>query len=261
MVPKGQEWKGIIPRSFHATLRHIEGKGIGYPEGYSSFDLFLSPNVDDFSYLPQIDLRGHVFNSGRFAANVGFSVRHQHACRVYGASVYYDMRNADHGRFNQLGVSLESLGERWDFRMNGYLPFSRKEGDLYATHLDGLTLTGRQEIALKGLDLEVGTHFDPKQCWNFYTGAIPYCYGAHGINAWGGKLRLLARYKNYVTFEIDGSYDSLFHGIVQGQLSFTLPFGPKVAMRRNTPWKQWIVQPVLRSEIIATRHRHHTQIL
>lgn len=76
------------------------------------------------------------------------------------------------------------------------------------------------------------------------------------MNAWGGKLRLLAQWKDYITLEVDGSYDSLFHGVVQGQIIFNIPFGTRRPTKNPGNWQLRMVEPPLRSEIIATRHRH-----
>lgn len=248
-------YTGVNPRPFRATFRHIEGKGIGYPLGYSSFDLDFSPYLDDFSLLPAIDVRSHVFNDGKFAFNTGVIGRRHRGCTVYGMNLYYDYRNAQRARFNQVGAGAEILGEHWDFRVNGYLPFGIKHSHLYAIKLEGLTVTGRREIALKGLDMEIGVHNRCRDPWGFYAGVIPYCYGAEGLDAWGGKVRLLAQWTDYITLEVDGSYDSLFHGIVQGQLSLNIPFGTKKPTEHPADWKPRMLEPVLRSEIIAARHK------
>ena len=250
------EFTGVIPHPFRVKLRHIEGKGIGYPCGYTSFDLGMNPYLDDFKILPVIDLRFHLFNDGKFAFNTGVIGRFHSGCTVYGMNVYYDYRNAQHARYNQVGAGLEALGERWDFRMNGYLPFGVKHSPFYAIKLEGLTLVGREELALKGFDFEVGVHTRCRNPWGFYSGIIPYCYGAKGMNAWGGKLRLLAQWKDYITLEVDGSYDSLFHGVVQGQIIFNIPFGTRRPTKNPGNWQLRMVEPPLRSEIIATRHRH-----
>ena len=226
-------YTGVNPRPFRATFRHIEGKGIGYPLGYSSFDLMFSPYLDDFFMLPVIDIRTHVFNDGKFAFNSGVVGRHHSGCTVYGMNLYYDYRNAQRARYNQVGAGFEVLGEQWDFRMNGYLPFGIKHSHLYAIKLEGLAVSARQEIALKGVDVELGVHNRCRDPWGFYAGVIPYCYGAKGVNAWGGKLRLLAQWTDYLALEVDGSYDSLFHGIVQGQISFYHPLRHKKTDRAS----------------------------
>jgi hypothetical protein len=32
---------GQAPKAMRTSIRHIEGKGVGYSQGYTSFDLFL----------------------------------------------------------------------------------------------------------------------------------------------------------------------------------------------------------------------------
>src|SRR3974390_1481326 len=50
-------------------IKHIEGKGIGYNQGYTSLDGLFTSMWNDF--IPFVDLRAHVFNNGRWAANAG----------------------------------------------------------------------------------------------------------------------------------------------------------------------------------------------
>jgi hypothetical protein len=62
-------------RPYHASFRHIEGGGIGYNHGYTTFEAFLAPGPESFRVMPFVDLRGHVFNDGKMAANAGLQMR------------------------------------------------------------------------------------------------------------------------------------------------------------------------------------------
>ena len=67
---------GSGPKSMRITARHIEGRGVGYTQGYSTLEMFLAPPASvDKSFLPFLDLRGHIFNKGKPAANAGFGLR------------------------------------------------------------------------------------------------------------------------------------------------------------------------------------------
>ena len=54
--------------------RHIEAEGIGYNQGYTTLETFLAPD-NDAVLVPFLDLRAHVFNNGKFAANAGVGGR------------------------------------------------------------------------------------------------------------------------------------------------------------------------------------------
>jgi hypothetical protein len=42
-------------------LRHIQAGGIGYGKGYTTLETFFSPSPEVWSWIPFLDLRGHVF--------------------------------------------------------------------------------------------------------------------------------------------------------------------------------------------------------
>ena len=105
-------------------LRHIEGKGIGYDRGYTTIQAFFTPHIDRL--VPIFDVRGHVFDDGKFAANAGLGLRYFHS-RVYGINAYYDYRQTHLFHYNQVAIGCESLGKKFDFRINGYFPVGRKQ--------------------------------------------------------------------------------------------------------------------------------------
>ncbi len=255
-----------------ASVSHIEGKGIGYDKGYTSLELFLAPGLERSSAFPFLDLRGHVFDDGRLAFNTGAGFRGLVSKRVYGANIYYDYRQTHHGHFNQVGVGLESLGIRWDFRLNGYLPVGDKDSRLFHPRFgkfvgNDLYVKRTRESAMSGADGEAGMHLRPLEKLNFYAGAGPYYFEGGGRNMWGGKARIDAYYKDYLSLELSGSYDDLFHGIVQGTIALNLPLGAGSKLKpRNTRCpisccdlqilSGRMVQPVNREEIIVLDRRH-----
>ena len=112
---------GSFNKTERITLRHIESKGVGYNQGYTTLEGFFTvPSLIETQSVPFLDLRGHVFNDGKFAANAGLGFRYL-TSRIWGINAYYDYRNTRRMHYNQVSLGLESLGERWDFRANGYL--------------------------------------------------------------------------------------------------------------------------------------------
>src|ERR1700722_132057 len=257
-------------RHMHLSARHIEGKGIGYGQGYTTLETFLAPDQQRNSLLPFVDIRGHVFNNGKFAANGGLGLRYKRGCHIYGANVYYDYRD-DRRNFNQVGVGLEFLNKWWDLRANGYFPVGTKVSSPYHTefsHFKGhsLILSRKYEFTMKGFDAEVGGHYDTAD-FRFYTGAGPYYFdGQLGPSAWGGKARVYAGWKDYVGVQVIASADRVFHGIVQGEIILSLPFGPRSDLKEKNKncrsarrLDRRMVQPVVRDEIIVlNKHRKHS---
>ncbi len=78
---------------------------------------------------------------------VGFRAMHFPALardtgRIAGVSLWTDGTSTDEGNFfPQIGLSLESLGDLWDFRANGYLPLGPEEqvGEFMPTGVTGFT--------------------------------------------------------------------------------------------------------------------------
>lgn len=204
--------------------RHIESKGIGYSQGYTTLEAFFaSTEAWGGKWIPFLDVRGHLFNNGKAAINAGIGVRFV-AERVWGVYGYYDYRNKMHHHYNQAALGFESLGETWDFRLNINHPF------------------GKKGFALQSVNGEAGLHVR-----DFYFAAGPYYLNGKGNTAWGGALRGSVDMFRYFQLELSSSYDHLFKWIGQGQLSFIFLFGGK---KEGKPYSKRVFQKVDRMEII-----------
>ncbi len=260
---------GMSPRPMRMTARHIEANGVGYNQGYTTLEGFFSPNdlcYDD--WIPFLDLRAHVFNSGKWAANAGLGARYINSSRVWGGNIYYDYRDTNHQHYNQVGLGFESLGEVWDFRANGYLPVGMTRSPFYKPRFaqfegHSLVISRKIEFAMRGVNAEVGAHVKNCQDIPLYFAAGPYYLGGRGKNAWGGELRATVDIGNYLRLEGNTSYDSVFHWIGQGQVSLMVPFGAKRAVRKHCnccptalALSQRALQRVDRNEIIAVDDKH-----
>ena len=292
-----QESAEICEPAVHPDMiyfKHIEGKGVGYKEGYSTFGAFITPFSTFSSVLPFLDLRGHVFNrTWKFAANAGAGFKYlSDSPWVFGAAAYYDYRQTSKSHYNQASFSFEFLFNRWELRGNGYLPFghkthTRKSSEVAAylfDHFAGhnlyyntvLDVHKRIEYVMKGVDGEVGFHLmKPKQDYTLYLGVGPYYYHSPDHihkHAFGGQARLQARITPYLTLQVSDSWDNLFHNRVQGEISVNIPFGGKI-LKKNAQFdagckdvlsmQARMVQPMHRSEIIVAdkRKEHYYQTL
>ncbi len=251
-------------QSSRVSIRHIENKGIGYKTGYSTVEGFFAAPTDLWAVMPFLDLRGHIFNDGHWAANGGVGLRSLLSDRIYGAYAYYDYRDTQHKGFNQVSFGVETLGTFWDLRMNGYVVVGSRKSRNYDTkfsHFEGHNIFFSQKFqnALSGGNAEAG--FYPLKMRNvtLYTGFGPYYLkGAAGDALWGGQVRTKAMWKNYAGAEISYSYDHTFKNIVQGQLFLSYPLGPKEKTRGNKDRScidnnllcQRMIEPVGKSEII-----------
>lgn len=260
---------------YRASIRHIEGRGIGYNQGYTTLEGFFAADPEELGVMPFLDVRGHLFDNGKAAANAGIGLRKIDGCYVYGLNAYYDYRNVRKTHYNQLGLGFEMLGDRWDFRINGYLPVGKKSSAISSSAFSRfsghyLFLTQKHQFAMKGADAELGWRFGTFRNLDLYAAAGPYYFnGLMGPKVWGGKGRLAAKYKDYVTLEVSNSYDRMFHNNFQFQFTFTVPFGGRSSECQqslcNTCYTPDVLisrmmQPVEREEIIVVGKKNRTSI-
>ncbi len=250
------------------TMRHIEAGGIGYDQGYTTLEGFFSPS-EPFrdAWIPFLDLRGHLFNNFRPAANVGIGARYLSSSRVWGGNVYYDYRKTKRQDYNQIAVGFESLGRRWDFRLNGYLPVGKKNSSFWDAQFDYFQghyafLSAKREYALKGANAEAGVHMAAGKNVQFVVAGGPYYLKGRSAAAWGGEARVEMSLP-YVKLEGSVSYDHLFRWTGQGQFSLSIPFGDKrkVRTKPNVSYADALeltcreVEPIHRFEIIPVNHK------
>ena len=161
------------------SVRHIEKGGIGYDQGYTTFEGFFSTDPNFSTGMPFLDLRAHVFNNGKFASNVGIGLRKIEGCRVYGINAYYDYRKTQKNNYNQIGIGLETIGNLWDFRVNGYIPVGREISQISNSKFAGflghhMMLSQKYQFAMKGGNAELGFHFGKSDFYDFYAAFGPY---------------------------------------------------------------------------------------
>ena len=255
-------------------VKHIESKGVGYDQGYSTLEGFFTiPYMLDGSWVPFLDVRAHIFNNGKPAVNGGLGIRYLTNSRAWGLNTYYDYRKTHRFHYNQVGFGFESLGEIWDFRANAYVPVGKKGSSLYQTHFHefknhSIILSSKKEISMIGANAEVAAHALRTENYNLYTAAGPYYFEQEGKVAWGGEGRVAFSLYDYVRFQISGSYDTVFHGIVQGEVALTFSFGGKRTIKscqkknRDTTCsdqrmvKKRALQRVDRNEIVVVTKKH-----
>ncbi len=260
-------------KHYRTTIRHIESGGIGYEEGYTTLEAFLASDPSQWTVTPFFDARGHIFNNGKWAANVGAGLRALWGNRAYGINTYYDYRSTGRFSSNQIGADLETLGELFDFRINGYLPVGAKTSSPYHTAFktfsgNYMLVSQKFQSAMKGADAEFGFHFGKSKSFDFYAAAGPYYFiGEKAPATWGGKARVSGTFKDILTLEVSDSYDRTFHNKFQGQISLTYSFGPKSKVKKKRftcnaadSLNDRMLQPVGRQEIIVIDHTRKNSV-
>jgi hypothetical protein len=203
------------------SARHVAGEGVGHTSGYSSLDWFLPLSAESDSTMWFGDFRGLIFNDGEFGSNVGTGYRwfvEEHN-RIYGINGYWDTRNNDSLLFNQAGIGLESLGQIFDFRINGYTPAvndTYQQGDLYFSG-NGLFLPSTS--ALSGMDAEAGVNFPTfYQIATRLFGGSYYYDSSHTIAAAGWRVRAEAAWRDNVVVGVAVQDDDLFGQTINGMI-------------------------------------------
>jgi hypothetical protein len=227
---------------FHVDFHHIESKGVGYKDGYSTLQGF-GIYENNSAFMPFLDLRGHVFNDGKLSGNVGLGARTDLTSinHLLGLYSYYDVRRADPDfTVNQVSLGVELLGKRMEYRLNGYFPVgrhkSREYGLRFATFRGHeILLREKRKYVMRGGDAEVGVHVTQSCRHAIYAGIGPYYFTAEPFSTWGGKARVLWRYQEYLALEAAYSYDHLFKNIFQGTISLSYPFGTSKSVEKRCP--------------------------
>lgn len=259
----------LTPYPFYVYASHLEGSGIGYNQGYTSAGLLFTPTwgtSGNMQYL--LDVRGHVFNNGDPAANAGIGVRYLDHCsdKVYGANIFYDYRKFHHESFQQIGIGLEYLGDCWDFRINGYIPFGRHKVDfgrtLFVYPGNYFAECKQREKVMAGFDAEFGMpiwrNCDPCNLFEAYAAVgtyyfTPRIYSNCGKDCWGGKVRAAIRLGRYVEIEGRTTFDRDFHWRGEGVITIGFPFGGR-SCEPNCycdNLRNIAAQPIERQEIIV----------
>lgn len=251
-------------RQHSATVRHIEPKGIGYDKGYTTLELLLAPHNEWSCFVPLFNVRGHVFNDGKWAANAGVGGRYIFDPVILGGNIFYDFRDGPRKRFQQWGAGVELLTRMWEFRANGYLTYGKKASRFYNVRFDhfegnNIILGSKRNTALQGFDAEAGVNWPITRHSNWYFGAGPYYLdGQFGKHSWGGQARLTGTIVDYLRLTVSASHDSLFKTIVQGEVGITIPFGKRDCVpscRFVCPYllEDRLYQPIVRKEIIPVK--------
>ncbi|MCB1117234.1 MAG: inverse autotransporter beta domain-containing protein, partial [Chlamydiia bacterium] len=220
----------------HVTARYRGPEGVGYSQGYTTLEGFITPNWQR-AFQPFLDIRGHMFDNGRPAVNAGLGSRWNiFGNWALGANFFYDFRDAKRLPVHQLGPGLELLSPYIDFRINGYIPIgtTQRLKNFTFSRFTGvgnsLVATRQYTAALPCLAGEVGLSLGPFLDPYFSVGPY-YLYkqsqssvSAGGV--WGGLGRLSLQLFDWMTIGGELSYDKLFKTRANGFVSLSLPLGP-----------------------------------
>ena len=205
------------------SARHVSGAGVGHTNSYSSLDWFLPLSAESDSTMWFGDFRALIFNDAEFGSNVGTGYRWfvEDQNRIYGINGYWDTRNDNSLLFNQAGIGVESLGQTFDFRANGYTPavndtYQHQQWNAYFRD-NGLMLPST--AALSGMDAEAGINLPTfYQISTSLFGGGYYYDSNHTIAAAGWRVRAEAAWRDRVVVGVSVQDDELFGQTVNGMI-------------------------------------------
>jgi hypothetical protein len=169
-------------------IRTDAGDGVGYLRGYQTFAAFQPIIAVPDELVFWMSPRGYVtYNSGSFAGNLGTGVRwlNPGTQRILGGGAWWDHDNNGTNNYDQLGGSLEWLGNYFDLRANAYIPTNQNVhliskglngNNVFIMNNIGVGQTTITNSALRGGDFEAG-------------GALPFI-GDMGLRAYAGGYYL-----------------------------------------------------------------------
>jgi hypothetical protein len=257
----------LLPQQF--TIRHVQGwgEGIGFGTDYTTVSLMMSSDYFVGQVLPMIDMRVHRFDNNLYAANFGLAGRYipqaeDCFCELLGFNAFYDYRQGMKGNYSQVGLGLEVLGCRWDFRANAYFPIGVKKHKtkcFFDDYTDGFFAIHREcEFTSYGFNAEIG-YTKPWCDFLLYGAAGPYYLVRKCHNSTlGGKVRLRPQYRDYLALDLSYSYDPVFNSVFQAEIILNLPLYQIFSCKGPKPCcfnERQIYQPIERFEVMPLGRR------
>ena len=250
------------------------GPGAGYGSTFSSFYAFVP-----FAQAPEENTwfgegRLNLFAHDEVGGNVRIGYRQHDPSKdlVWGGYLGYDLRHTEFNEtFHQLGLGAEVMGQRWEARLNGYLPVGDTRRQVAfadsGTLLSNLRFSGNNllfdrfrkqtrtfEAAASGFDLEGGYRVFDWESGSLYAYLGTYYLNAPGEGGYlGARSRLLAELNDVFSVGVGVSTDGNFG--TNFTLQFGATFGGRPARKQDeTPAESVVArlgQPVRRQETIA----------
>jgi hypothetical protein len=208
-------------------------QGYGYDSGYTSFDTFVPLYQEDFTWLTAFQGNFLIDNYGDIGFNAGVVQRKYFSewDRILGVNMFYSHREQGGNDFHQVGFGVETLGNRIDWRLNGYVPL----GDDFEIPNSGGGVTdavfsGRSILVnfiadkpLTGFDTEIGGVLPSTlDIFRAYMGFYNFD-GDYSRHVFGVQGRLEARLQDYGVLMLAVTNDAVFDTNVVVGAGFYLP--------------------------------------
>jgi len=210
--------------NWRARVGHLAFETFGRDSSITHVELMPMIPLDNAALFT--DWRLFIDNRGEIGANLGLGYRQwiEELNHVVGASIWYDGDNTSTKYFNQLGISLEMMGDEWDVFGNVYIPVGDDTKDFSVRNTNSMIdpMTGTNILfdqvkdrgeAMPGVDFEFGflipTDFAHEHEIRAYAGWY-YFSGDETDDINGVKLRLQGDLNQVMTAQVEFTDDDEF---------------------------------------------------
>ncbi len=264
--PEIKECDWPLPKRISISHSEGQGQGFAYTTNYTTLMALFGPDYKVGHMLPLVDVRAHRFNDNSYAANVGMVLRYipKNFCQVLGLNAYYDYRQGFKRPHSQIGLGVEVLSKRWDFRANAYAPvgsLKQTKSCLFDQYEGGYYIFNRRtESSFYSFNAEFGWLMINSDPFLLYWATGPYYLsGKFNDRAAGWEMRMRPQIRDYFAIDFKVSYDPLFKTVFQAQIFVTIPlYQLSSSKRKSGPCgmtDRQIYQPVERFEVPPIKRR------
>jgi hypothetical protein len=256
---------GVAFNGTYFQVQNVAGNGVGWRNGFTQLGTLTPYWVND-DLVVAANGRLLITDNQQIGGNIGGIVRYYHDewDRILGANAYYDIdQTAYQNNYRQGGFGIESLGQWWDFRANGYVPTSSGNNFLQAVGLGqdpfffgnrvGFRGVGLYEQSLYGGDFEFGVPVTPETPWlRAFSGMYFYQGNGHGEDPIGYRGRLEGWVSDDLSLGMTVTHDSQFGTNVNANVNFLFSGWKPTRWFPNLSTQDRMLTPVQRNWRIAT---------
>lgn len=258
------------PFSSRFMTRSDIGTGLGYQRGYQTFAGMLPIMLEPGYSVLFGSVRGNVGYDDSYGFNAGAGLRwyNPDLDRVFGGSFWFDDDNRDPNRYQQFGVSLESLGTYVDFRINAYMPNNTDQRQVskfytgevfFVNHNVGLGQRTILQSPMRGGDFEIGGALPLLGDFGLRSYLGSYYFDGDGVGSGsmvGFKGRMEAMLTEDLWVQLGVTDDRFFGTNTTMAVTMFLPDGlPADRVMSRQPTQERLYMPVERNYRV-TVHQH-----
>ncbi len=234
-------------------------------------ELFLPLASDDRSLL-FADIRSVISIPNAQEYNVGLGYRQMLTSSLIGGMYgFLDRRNSTYGNnFYQTTLGAELLADRWDVRVNGYVPLTRDSKYAYGTSTVAtpqgtgiyMSASSRYEQSLDGADIEFGVKPLSEVPLRMYAGGYWFT-GDDVPNVEGVRGRLELEVHRFLRLGGEMQYDKVrgHNSYLEARVTVPLSWEEIRNPRQRDAMQQRMTTPIVRDIDIVTTEQSQDQVV